>query len=337
MQWWVDCIFPALLFWLRKGDSMIHFTDAQIDELIDIDDAIPALERGFRDLANGRAAVQQRIRTEAGGVKLSTLGAVLPEQGVAGAKVYSTIGGRFNFSIVLFSTVDGRLLATLDANTITRIRTAATTVLAVRALAAKHAKTAAIFGTGVQGRAHALALAGHTGLRSFRIVGLEAMHELAAQVEAAGASRGVEAVVCDAADAVRGADVIVTATRATGALFDGTTVAPGTVVAAIGSSLPTTRELDDALIARASRIVVELRQQAREEAGDLLLAQPGTFRWADTVELGDVLVGNAKGRVQDDDVIVYKAVGIGLQDIVLAGIAWEKHLRRPGCSLVYAR
>lgn len=307
---------------------MIHLTDAQIDELIDIDDAIPALEHGFRDLASGRAAVQQRLRTEAGGVKLSTLGAVLPERGVAGAKVYSTIAGRFNFSIVLFSTVDGSLLATLDANAITRIRTAATTVLAVRALAASHARTAAIFGTGVQGRAHALALAAHTGLQSFRIVGLDGTHELAADVQAAGASRRVDAAACDAAHAVRGADVIVTATRASGALFDGTAVAPGALVAAIGSSLPTTRELDDALIARASRIVVELRAQAREEAGDLLLAQPGTFRWDDTVELGDVLVGKAAGRVRDDDVIVYKAVGIGLQDIVLAGIAWDRHRTR---------
>ena len=307
---------------------MIHLTDAQLDLLVSIDDAIPALERGFRALANGDAAVQRRVRTEAGGVKLSTLGAVVPELGVAGAKVYSTIAGRFNFSIVLFSTVDGSLLVTLDANAITRIRTAATTVVAVRALARKQAATAAIFGTGVQGRAHALALAAHTELRSFRIVGLEGVDELAAEVNAAGALRRVEAAGCNAADAIRGADVIVTATRATGALFDGAAVSPGAFVAAIGSSLPTTRELDDALIARASRIVVELRQQAREEAGDLLLVQPGTFHWAHTVELGDVLAGSAKGRVREDDVIVYKAVGIGLQDIVLAGIAWQKYLSR---------
>lgn len=307
---------------------MIHLTDAQIDELINIDDAIPALERGFRGLASGDAAVQRRVRTEAGGVKLSTLGAVVPELGVAGAKVYSTLSGQFNFSIILFSTVDGRLLATLEANSITRLRTAATTVVAVRALARKQATTAAIFGTGVQGRAHALALATHTDLRSFRIVGLEGTLELAAEVNAVGASHGVRAVVSDPADAVPGADVVVTATRATGALFGGTTVTEGTLVAAIGSSLPHTRELDDALIARASRIVVELRDQAREEAGDLVLAKPGTFNWADTVELGDVLAGSAKGRLRDDDVIVYKAVGIGLQDIVLAGIAWAKHVSR---------
>ncbi|MBC8732887.1 ornithine cyclodeaminase family protein [Paraburkholderia sp. UCT2] len=315
---------------------MIHLTDARIDELITIDDAIPALEQGFRELSSGAAAVQRRVRTEAGGVKLSTLGAVLPGLGVAGAKVYSTIAGQFNFSIVLFSTVDGSLLATLDANAITRIRTAATTVVAVRALAKQQARTVAAFGTGVQGRAHALALAAHTDLRSFRIVGLEGTRELAAAVTAAGSTRGIEATVCDAGDAVRGADVIVTATRATGALFDGNAVSPGALVAAIGSSLPHTRELDDTLIARASRIVVELREQAREEAGDLVLTQPGTFDWNDTVELGDVLTGRAKGRVADDDVIVYKAVGIGLQDVVLAGIAWRKYLARSEVKVLNA-
>lgn len=305
---------------------MIHLTDAQIDGLIGIGDAIPVLERGFRQFADGRAAVQRRVRTEAAGVKLSTLGAVLPEQGVAGAKVYSTIAGQFNFMIVLFSTADGSLLATLDANAITRIRTAATTVLAVRALARAGAKTAAVFGTGVQGRAHALALAAHTPLRAFRIVGLEATEALADAINTAYAARGVEASVDDASNAAREADVIVTATRATGALFDGMSVRPGALVTAIGSSLPTTRELDDALIGRASRIVVELREQAREEAGDLLLARPGTFDWAETVELGDVLAGRVEGRRDDDDIVVYKAVGIGLQDIALAGVVWEKYL-----------
>ncbi|WP_322103349.1 ornithine cyclodeaminase family protein [Paraburkholderia sp. J41] len=307
---------------------MIHLTDAQIDALITIDDAIPALERGFRALSEGNAAVQRRVRTEAAGVKLSTLGAVVPELGVAGAKVYSTISGQFNFSIVLFSTVDGSLLATLDANAITRLRTAATTVVAVRALAKPGARSVAVIGTGVQGRAHALALAAHTKLRSFRIAGLEGTRELAAAVAAAGSTRGIEAGVCDASEAVRGADVIVTATRATGALFDGHAVAPGALVAAIGSSLPHTRELDDTLVARASRIVVELREQAREEAGDLLLAPPGAFDWNDTVELGDVLTGRASGRASDDDIVLYKAVGIGLQDVVLAGLAWQRHLAR---------
>ena len=308
---------------------MIHLTDSQIEQLIGFADAIPVLDQAFRDLACGDAAVQRRVRTEAGGVKLSTLGAVVPSQGVAGAKVYSTIAGQFNFSIVLFSTHDGSLLATLDANAITRIRTAATTALAVRALAKAGAKNVTIFGTGVQAQAHAQALATSGALSRFRIVGIEGMEELAEWLNREFSDRGVQAEVCDAASAVRGADVIVTATRATGPLFDGRIVNPGTLIAAIGSSLPHTRELDDALVGRASRIVVELREQAREEAGDLVRAQAGLFDWADTVELGDVLAGNAAGRTHVDDIVLYKAVGIGLQDVALAGLAWAKYTAQP--------
>jgi ornithine cyclodeaminase len=304
----------------------MHLSDAQIEHLVDVKQALPVLEEAFRDMARNRAATQRRVRTEAGGVKLSTLGAVLPEAGVAGAKIYTTIKGQFNFSIVLFSTRDGSLLATMDANTLTRIRTAATTVLAIRALATAGATTAAIFGTGVQGVAHAYALAEHTRLRSLRIVGQEGVEKLVHELNARFSGGGLVACAAEAPGALDGADVIVTATRATSALFPGSAVAAGALVTAIGSSLPHTRELDDALLQRASRIVVEMRSQAREEAGDLLLARDGVFNWDDVCELGEVLEQQRPGRTSRHDVIVYKAVGIGLQDIALAGLAYRNFM-----------
>ncbi|EIF33562.1 putative ornithine cyclodeaminase, mu-crystallin [Burkholderia sp. Ch1-1] len=318
---------------------MIHLTDQQIDALIGFDEAIPALDTAFRAFARGDAAVQRRVRTEAGGVKLSTLGAVVPELGVAGAKVYSTIAGRFNFSIILFSTDDGRPLATLEANAITRLRTAATTVLALRALAKPGARSVALFGTGVQGRAHAHALAAFTSLGDFRIVGLEGTAELAAELNRTYAQRGVEARPASAEDALDGADVVVTATRATGALFDGHLLSPGATIAAIGSSLPHARELDDTTVSRASRIVVELREQAREEAGDLVQSAAGTFAWDDVLELGAVLEGFAVGRRDDSDIVLYKAVGIGLQDVALAALAYARATARsaaPGVASTLA-
>ncbi|WP_027795154.1 ornithine cyclodeaminase family protein [Paraburkholderia acidipaludis] len=307
---------------------MIYLTDTEIERLVEIDEAIPALDSAFKALSDGRAAVQPRVRTEAGAVKLSTLGAVLPEQDVAGAKVYTTIKGRFSFAVVLFSTRDGSLLATLDSNVLTRIRTAATTVLAVRALARPGARVATVFGTGVQGRAHAFALAGHTEVRTIRIVGAEGGDPLVDELNHRFAHRGVEALAMQGSDALRGADIVVTATRATEPLFDGNALAPGALVAAIGSSLPYTRELDDTTVARANRVVVELREQAAQEAGDLVQAAPGTFDWADVVELGDVLGGRRTGRDRADDIVLYKAVGIGLQDIAVAQIAYRNHVAR---------
>ena len=107
---------------------MLHVTDAMIDRHVTAADAQAAMLEAFRSFGRGDAAMQERIRTEAGGVKLSTLGAVIPDQHVAGAKVYTTIAGQFSFVILLFSTVDGRPLASFDAGAITRLRTAACTV-----------------------------------------------------------------------------------------------------------------------------------------------------------------------------------------------------------------
>lgn len=307
---------------------MIHLTDAQIDNLIDFPQAIAALESAFRELARGAAAVQRRVRTEAQGTKLSTLGAVLPGADVAGAKVYTTLRGQFNFVIVLFRASDGACLATLDASAITRLRTAATTILAVRALARPGARTAAIFGSGVQGAAHAHALARFAGVQALRIVGIEGDVALAASVDEAYRAMGVTARAVSTDEALDGADIIVTATRASTPLFDGRALSPGAFVAAIGSSLPHTRETDDATLARAARIVVELRDQAREEAGDLLMAAPGLVNWHDVAELGDVMEGLTTGRGHRDDIIVYKAVGFGLQDVALAALAYRTHIER---------
>src|SRR5690606_14125505 len=96
-----------------------------IDEVISPRQAQDVLRDAFSDYASGEAAMQSRIRTEAQSIKLSTLGAVIPQQGVVGAKVYTTIKGQFNFVILLFSSRNGKPLATLDAGALTRIRTAA--------------------------------------------------------------------------------------------------------------------------------------------------------------------------------------------------------------------
>src|SRR3990167_756289 len=109
---------------------MQHITDDMIDAAVSPQDAQQVLLDAFRSFGHGQAAMQERIRTEAQGVKLSTLGAVIPEQKVAGAKVYTTIQGQFTFVIVLFSTEDGRALASFDAGAITRLRTAACSLIA---------------------------------------------------------------------------------------------------------------------------------------------------------------------------------------------------------------
>jgi ornithine cyclodeaminase len=300
---------------------MLHITDATIDAVLGPDDAQRVLLAALRSFGEGRGAMQERVRTEAGGVKISTMGAVLPDQGYAGAKVYTTIKGQFDFVIQLFSTQTGRPLASLEANAITRLRTAACSVIAARELAPPEARRLAVFGAGVQGRAHAQQFARAFPLEEIRIVDPFAAPDTARLLEA---QCGVRVRMTDAAAALDNADIVVTASRSTTPLFDGALLAPGCFVAAIGSSLPSTRELDDTALRRASRVVVDWAPQTLREAGDLMQAGPGCMPPDKLADLADVVCGRRPGRRSADEITIYKAVGVGLQDIALAGLAYER-------------
>jgi ornithine cyclodeaminase len=280
---------------------MKHLTDADVERALADADVEGALRSAFVDLALGRAAQQARVRTEAGGVKLSTLGAVVPSQGVVGAKVYTTIAGRFDFVIVLFSTHDGRPIATLEANAITRRRTAAVSLIAARAAASHAVSSIVVFGTGVQARAHADAFSKAYPQARLRLIGRAQMGE--------------------AREALAHAQVVVTATRATEPLFDGAWLAPGTFVAAVGSSRPDTRELDDTAFARCASVVVEWKAQALAEAGDLLMLSGPVRDKLQVLELGDVLAGHVPARRARDDIVIFKSVGVGIEDVAVAGLA----------------
>lgn len=300
---------------------MQHITDDMIDAAVSPQDAQQVLLDAFRSFGHGQAAMQERIRTEAQGVKLSTLGAVIPEQKVAGAKVYTTIKGQFTFVIVLFSTEDGRALASFDAGAITRLRTAACSLIAAQHLARPQSRQMALFGAGVQGRAHAIQMARAFALEEIRVCDPYAVPGLVAELQQ---QCGTPVRLCEASEAVAGADIVVTASRSTTPLFAGHALKTGCFVAAIGSSLPHTRELDDRALERASRIAVEWMPQTLREAGDLVLARPGLVSPDKLVELGALVTGAAPGRQSEDEITLYKSVGVGLEDVALAGLAWHR-------------
>lgn len=300
---------------------MLQLTDAMIDAAVSPADAQQALEDALRSFARGQAAIQERMRTESAGTKLSTMACVLPEQQVAGAKVYTTIAGRFDFVIVLFDSLNGRPLATLEANAITRLRTAAGSVLAARRMARPDVRRLAIYGLGVQGQAHALQLSQAYALEEIRACD---PHADPAAMQALQTRCGVPVRLMGAAQALEGADMVVTASRSTEPLFAGQAIPAGCFIAAIGSSLPHTRELDDVALMRAARIALDWGPQTRREAGDLVRASPQCGLEPKLVELADVVDGRVSGRTHDDEITIYKAVGTALPDIALAGLAYQR-------------
>lgn len=302
---------------------MRHITDAMIDAAISPADAQATLRDALDRSGRGEAAMQERMRTEAGGVKLSTLGAVIPGQKVAGAKVYTTIAGQFNFVILLFSTETGLPLASFDAGAITRLRTAACSVIAASHLARPGARRMALLGCGVQGQAHVEQFAAAYKLDGVRVFSTHASPEVIAGLQQ---RCGVPIELCATAEAaIADADIIVTASRSKTPLFSGDKLPAGCFIAAVGSSLPTTRELDDTALRRASLIAIEWRRQTLREAGDLVTAAPDALLpEGKVVELADVVCGKLPGRVDDEQITLYKSVGVGLQDVALAGLAWSR-------------
>jgi len=291
---------------------MQSITEAQVAEVLDPDAAREALHRAFAQHGRGQAQVLARHRATAHqdgqALAISAMGAILQADGdlpaVLGTKVYSSRNGKYNFLVSLFSADTGAALATLEANEFTRLRTAAASAVAADRLALPDAKTLAIFGAGIQARAHAEAL---MRVRHFERVLVCAR----SGAEAFAAELGAQAV--DAATAAAEADVIVTATRSATPLFDGGLVKPGAFIAAVGSSTRAARELDDTLLGRAALIAVEWRTAAELEAGDLVNSTPA--HWG---ELGELIVTPRPRGPQD--IVVYKSVGIGLEDVALARV-----------------
>lgn len=297
---------------------MQFITDDHVRRLITMRDAIAELRIALAEHGAGRAPVQPRVRTKGEHVSVSMMGAILPSRGVCGAKVYSTHGGRFDFVVPLFSSDDGCLLSILHGDALTEFRTAAVTRIASDALARPGARVLAVFGTGRQARAHIRALADGSSIERVLIVGIDHVAQTVAEMQALFPDKLIEASHAQAA--ARAADVIVTATRSATPLFDGTWVKPGAFIAAIGSSKPDARELDDTLLARANTLVVESLEQARSEAGDLLMAAPGVVAWDDIVELGAVLANRRLEPRARGDVTIFKSLGFGLADVALAGL-----------------
>lgn len=300
-------------------------TEAEVAAVLDPGSAASALRAAFAQHGRGQAQVLARHRATAthGGAALaiSAMGAILDadatSQGelpaVLGTKVYSARNGKYHFLVSLFSADTGAALATLEANEFTRLRTAAASAVACDLLARQDARTLAVFGAGIQGRAHAEALARVRRFERVLVCARSGADALARDIQA---QTGIAARAVDAATAAAEADVIATATRSATPLFDGGLVRRGAFVAAVGSSTQAARELDDALLTRAAHVVVEWRTAAEQEAGDLVQAAPGVVTPERLVELGELLVAPRPRAPQD--IVVYKSVGIGLEDVALA-------------------
>jgi ornithine cyclodeaminase/alanine dehydrogenase-like protein (mu-crystallin family) len=226
--------------------------------------------------------------------------------------------------VLLSSPETGEPLAVMNASAITEIRTAAVSAVATVLLARADATNLAIIGTGIQARSHLLALSAARPLAQIRVAGRDPDSGLRFAEEMAGHT-AVPVLACEsAAGAVDGAGIVVTATSAPEPVLRREWLAPGTHVNAVGACFPQTRELDTATVAAAA-LFADSRESVLAESGDFRLAQAEGAVGPEHIraEIGEVLAGTAPGRAADDEITVFESLGLAVEDLAAAALAYR--------------
>ncbi len=295
---------------------LLVLSEDDVRAVLTYQELIPALRRAFMAYSAGH--VQQPLRTVMRVGADTGWFAMMPAvyEGVMGAKLVTFFPGNAALAkhthhaiIQLFRAETGEPLAAMDGRLITEMRTAAASAIAVDLLAAPEAKVLAILGSGVQARSHLRAL---TGIRNFSEVRVwsrtaENAKRFAAEARALHASTVEEAVTA--------ADVVLTLTSCVQPVLYGKWLKREAMVCAVGAVTPDRRELDDE--AMGGCVIVESREAAQKEPGDILHSGAKI-----TAEIGELLNGATFDR--GDRPVVFKSVGIAIEDIAAAKLVYER-------------
>src|SRR2546421_7297138 len=280
-----------------------------VQQWLHYQDLIPAIAQALAALSSGK--VVQPVRTVLPVAPLHGFFAVMPAYaGALGAKLVTfypqNVGIHTHHAvIVLFKAETGEPLAMMDGRLITEMRTAAASAVATQQLARAEASVLAILGSRVQAKSHLEALRHVRSLKEVRVWSPR-------NAPAFAQRHGVKAVAT-AADAVRGADVVVVAASSTTPILQGRWLSPGTHVNAIGATRPDWRELDDDLVTTA-RLFFDLREAALRGSGDVLAAK------GEVTEIGAVVAGTAPGRRNEQEIALFKSVGVAVEDVAAAAL-----------------
>lgn len=278
----------------------------------------------------GRATQPVRTAVPVGppGQYLGIMPALLPVPGALGAKLVSVVpsnparGLSSHIGIVaLFDVATGALRCIMDARYITEVRTAAVSAVSVRHMARPGAARLGVIGAGVQARSHIEVLAATRRLDQVRVWGPDRAQVEALASELSERLRLDVAAAASAEGTVSGADIVVLATSSDRPVVESAWIADGTHVVSVGACRPDQREMDPRLVARA-RLVVDSLDAALVESGDLVsgIAEGRFGREHVAGELGSVASGAVSGRTRDDQVTVFKSLGLAVEDVAAADL-----------------
>ncbi|MDX6443975.1 MAG: hypothetical protein QOH71_1049 [Blastocatellia bacterium] len=315
--------------------KLLVLSHQEVEQLLPMTECISAMADAFTALARGEA--HQPLRTIFKPPEIKGVLAMMPTfrespSPLFGLKAICVFPGNAAIGkdahqggVLLFDGTNGEPLALINASAITAIRTAAVSALATRLLAREDSGDLAIIGAGVQARPHLIAISCVRPLKKIRVASrsFESAHRFASEMQPQFPTRIEPVETVEAA--VRGADIIVTATTSWEPVVRREWISPGAHINAIGTYSPKARELDTATIAAAS-LFVDRRESALNEAGDYLIPASESAIGPEHIraDLGEVLIGAHSGRTSPEEITVFKSLGLALEDLAAAAHVYEK-------------
>lgn len=307
---------------------MLYLTEEDVHRLLPMKDCVDLMRRTFEALGQGQAVnqIRRRIVLPTGTVLHQMAGAW---ESYLGTKIYAAHAkhGAY-FTFLLYDAASARPLANFEANFLGQIRTGAASGYATSVMAAPGAQTLGLIGSGFQAWSQLEAMLAVRPIRTARVYSRK-RERRAEFAERASRFFEIEVLPVDTAEeACREADIVITATFAKDPVVESGWIKPGAHVNAMGSNQASRRELPADLLHRARRIAIDSLEQARVEAGDLLLALPiDQWHQLPLVELGDMAAGKPVPEHAGGDITIFKSLGLGVEDVAAGAYVYERWMR----------
>lgn len=315
--------------------KLLILNHREVEQLLPMSECIAVMEEAFTALARGE--FEQPLRTIVRPPKVKGVLAMMPshrggDRAMFGLKAICVFPGNAAFGkdahqggVILFDGTTGEMLAIANASAITGIRTAAVSALATRVLANADAGELALIGAGVQARFHLPAIACVRNLKRVRVVAQRFENAQSLAADCGPHFPFPIEPMRSAEEAVRHADIIVTATNSREPVLNREWLSSGAHINAIGTFSPKAREIDSATMAAAT-LFTDRRESLFNEAGDYLLAaQEGVIDEKSlSAELGEVLIGRHRGRTSHNEITLFKSLGLAMEDLAAAAFIYGK-------------
>jgi ornithine cyclodeaminase/alanine dehydrogenase len=294
----------------------LYLSESDVTELIEPAAAVDAVEACFRRMAAGEVEIAPRRRLRLPEGSLADMAAADNGLGLSGGKLYAATSQGTTFVVCLFDSETSELVAVIEADRLGQLRTGAASGVAARHLAQTGVRTLGVLGCGHQAETQVACVRAAVPSIERVVAYCRTPEKLAAFCERMGAEPGESHR--DAAEN----DVVVTITSSRDPVVRGEWLAPGALVVGAGANVVSRRELDNAVLERASFVCCDWIEQAKLESGDLVEpVQAGVLDWLEVHELHEVVAGEISGRQSDADIVVFKSNGLAAWDVALGAEA----------------